>query len=473
MITHALLTDMYQFTMMQGLFTQNKHRTRCVFDRFYRTNPFQGAYTVVAGLEQVIEYVKGLRFSEDDIIYLRQTGVFTEEFLDYLTTFRFTGTIYAAPEGSVVFPGEVLLRVESAKDEAILLETALSMFLNHESLIATKARRIRSVIGKDGVADVQGARAAFIGGFDSTSDVYSAALYGMRPVGTMAHSWVMSFPSETDAFRAYANQYEDNLVFLVDTYNTLHKGVPAAIQVFQEIRERRGGTMPSVYGIRLDSGDLAYLSIEARKMLDEAGFKEALIFATNDLDEYKIADLKQQGAEITAWGVGTKLITADETPALGGVYKLAGQWEGDTFMPAMKFSDNIEKVTNPGKKKVLRLINVRNHKLIGDLICLDHEIVDPTQDYVFKNPLYPWKQTVLKANTFRVQKLLVPIFVDGELVYDIPTLAQVKVYGEEQIQLLWPEFLRLRRAPEVKVNISEELHQLKSKLLLEKVGNPS
>ena len=473
MVTHALLTDMYQFTMMQGLFTQNKHRTRCVFDRFYRMNPFQGAYTVVAGLEQVIEYVKGLRFSEDDITYLRQTGVFTEEFLDYLTTFRFTGTIYAAPEGSVVFPGEVLLRVEAAKDEAILLE------------IATKARRIRSVIGKDGVAEfgmrraqgvsaaVQGARAAFIGGFDSTSDVYSAALYGMRPVGTMAHSWVMSFPTEVDAFRAYADQYENNLVFLVDTYNTLHKGVPAAIQVFQEIRERRGGTMPSIYGIRLDSGDLAYLSIEARKMLDEAGFKEALIFATNDLDEYKIADLKQQGAEITAWGVGTKLITADETPALGGVYKLAGQWEGDTFMPAMKFSDNIEKVTNPGKKKVLRLINVRNHKLIGDLICLDHETVDTTQDYVFKNPLYPWKHTVLKANSFKIQELLVPIFVDGELVYSVPSLAQVKAYGEEQIQLLWPEFLRLRRAPEVKVNISEELHQLKSKLLLEKVGNPS
>ena len=322
-------------------------------------------------------------------------------------------------------------------------------------------------------AAVQGARAAFIGGFDSTSDVYSAALYGMRPVGTMAHSWVMSFPTEVDAFRAYADQYENNLVFLVDTYNTLHKGVPAAIQVFQEIRERRGGTMPSIYGIRLDSGDLAYLSIEARKMLDEAGFKEALIFATNDLDEYKIADLKQQGAEITAWGVGTKLITADETPALGGVYKLAGQWEGDTFMPAMKFSDNIEKVTNPGKKKVLRLINVRNHKLIGDLICLDHETVDTTQDYVFKNPLYPWKHTVLKANSFKIQELLVPIFVDGELVYSVPSLAQVKAYGEEQIQLLWPEFLRLRRAPEVKVNISEELHQLKSKLLLEKVGNPS
>ena len=289
----------------------------------------------------------------------------------------------------------------------------------------------------------------------------------------MAHSWVMSFPTEIDAFRAYADQYENNLVFLVDTYNTLHKGVPAAIQVFQEIRERRGGTMPSIYGVRLDSGDLAYLSIEARKMLDGAGFKEALIFATNDLDEYKIADLKQQGAAITAWGVGTKLITADETPALGGVYKLAGQWEGDTFMPAMKFSDNIEKVTNPGKKKVLRLINTRNNKLIGDLICLDHEIVDATQDYVFKNPLHPWKQTVLKANTFRVQELLVPIFVDGELVYDVPTLAQVKAYGEEQIQLLWPEFLRLRQAPEVKVNISEELHQLKSKLLLEKVGEPS
>jgi len=394
-------------------------------------------------------------------------------------------TVRSAKEGDLVFANEPIVQVEGPLAQCQLVETALLNIVNFQTLIATKARRIRSVIGKDGVAEfgmrraqgvsaaVQGARAAFIGGFDSTSDVYSAALYGMRPVGTMAHSWVMSFPTEVDAFRAYADQYENNLVFLVDTYNTLHKGVPAAIQVFQEIRERRGGTMPSIYGIRLDSGDLAYLSIEARKMLDEAGFKEALIFATNDLDEYKIADLKQQGAEITAWGVGTKLITADETPALGGVYKLAGQWEGDTFMPAMKFSDNIEKVTNPGKKKVLRLINVRNHKLIGDLICLDHETVDTTQDYVFKNPLYPWKHTVLKANSFKIQELLVPIFVDGELVYSVPSLAQVKAYGEEQIQLLWPEFLRLRRAPEVKVNISEELHQLKSKLLLEKVGNPS
>ena len=485
MITQVLLTDMYQLTMMQGLFTQQKHRIRCVFDRFYRTNPFQGAYTVVAGLEQVIEYVKGLHFSEEDIAYLRTTGVFTEPFLEYLRTFRFTGTIYAAPEGSVVFPGEVLLRVEAAKDEAILMETALSMFLNHESLIATKARRIRSVIGRDGVAEfgmrraqgtsaaVQGARAAFIGGFDSTSDVYSAALYGMRPVGTMAHSWVMSFPTEVDAFRAYAEQYADNLVFLVDTYNTLHKGVPAAIQVFQEIRDSRGGTMPSIYGIRLDSGDLAYLSIEARKLLDAAGFEDAIIFATNDLDEYKIADLKQQGAAINSWGVGTKLITADESPALGGVYKLAGQWEEDVFIPTMKFSDNVEKVTNPGKKKVLRLINTRNGKLIGDLICLDHETIDTTQDYVFKNPLHPWKQTLLKANTFIVQELLVPIFVEGELVYEVPTLSQVKAYGEAQIQLLWPEFLRLRRAPEVKVNISEELHQLKSQLLLEKVGEPN
>lgn len=483
MISKALLTDLYQFTMMQGLFKKNLHRTKCVFDRFYRKNPFDGAYTVVAGLEHVIDYLKNLSFNEEDLAYMRSTGIFEEDFLTYLKDFKFTGTVYAAPEGTLAFPGEVLLRVEAPKDEAMLIETALSMYLNHESLIATKARRIRSVAGKDSLAEfgmrraqgtnaaVYGARATIIGGFNGTSNVYSAAQYGIKPVGTMAHSWIMSFPDEVSAFRAYAEQYEDMLVLLVDTYDTLHKGMPAAIQVFKEVRERRGGTMPKGYGIRLDSGDLAYLSQEVKQMLDAEGFHDATIFASNDLDEYRIADLKNQRSAINAWGVGTKLITADGTSALGGVYKLAGQWNQDgTFVPAIKFSENIEKVTNPGLKKVLRLISKRNGKLIGDLICLADEDIDETKPYTFENPMYPWKCTQLEANTFKVVPLLVPIFENGKLVYDLPSLPNIVAYAEEQIKLLWPEYLRLNRPPVVKVNISHRLYELKKELLLRKAG---
>lgn len=482
MISKALLTDLYQFTMMQGLFKENLHRTPCVFDRFYRKNPFNGAYTVVAGLEHVIDYLKNLSFNEEDIAYLRHTGLFEDDFLEYLKDFRFTGTVYAAPEGSIVFPGEVLVRIEAPKDEAMLIETPLSMYLNHESLIATKARRIRSVAGTDSLAEfgmrraqgtnaaVYGARASIIGGFNGTSNVYSAAQYGIKPVGTMAHSWIMSFPDELTAFRSYATQYENMLVLLVDTYDTLQQGVPNAIQVFKEVKERRGGTMPKGYGIRLDSGDLSYLSQEAFQMLKEAGFEDATIFASNDLDEHRIADLKSQHSAITSWGVGTKLITADGTSALGGVYKLAGQWNNQgQFMPTMKFSDNVEKVTNPGCKKVLRLINRRNRKLIGDLICLVDETIDTTKPYAFENPMYPWKCTHLEADSFDVIDLLVPIFEKGELVYDLPSLPDIVSYANEQIKLLWPEYLRLNRPPVVKVNISQKLHELKQELLLQKV----
>lgn len=482
MITQSLLTDMYQLTMMQGLFRQGLHRTPCVFDRFYRRNPFGGAYTIVAGLWRVIEYLENLSFSAEDIAYLRSLGQFDEDFLSYLEQFRFTGTVWAIPEGTVVFPKEVLLRVEAPKDEAMLIETAVSMFLNHESLIATKARRIRTVAGNDTLAEfgmrraqgetaaVYGARAAIIGGFNGTSNVFSAAQFNIPVVGTMAHSWIMSFPNEIEAFRAYAKQYKETLVFLVDTYNTLEKGVPAAIEVFKEIRDARGGTMPKVYGIRLDSGDLAYLSIEAKKLLDAEGFTDARIFASNDLDEETIFDLKTQGATVNSWGVGTKLVTADGTPALGGVYKLAGQWDQGEFVPVMKFSDNVEKVTNPGIKKVLRLISTRSGRMIGDLICLDHETISTDTDYTFKNPLYPWKQMVLKANSFRVESLLVPIFKDGVKVYESPSLHEIAEYSEEQMKLLWPEYVRLHRTPEMKVNISQELYDLKSKILLEKVG---
>ena len=477
----ALLTDLYQLTMMQGLFAAGVHRTRCVFDRFYRKNPFGNAYTVVAGLAQVVNYLENLRFTDGDLAYLRSTGLFSEDFLSYLKAFRFTGDVYAMPEGSVAFPREILLRVEAPKDEAMLIETAISMYLNHESLIATKARRIRSVAGTDRLSEfglrraqgadaaVYGARATIIGGFDGTSNVYSAAKFGIRPVGTMAHSWIMSFESEVEAFRTYAAQYENMLVLLVDTYDTLKQGVPAAIEVFREVKERRGGMMPAGYGIRLDSGDLAYLSKAASEMLADAGFDDATIFASNDLDEYLIADLKRQGAKINAWGVGTKLITAKDTPALGGVYKLAGQWEADgTFLPKMKFSDNIEKVTAPGAKKTLRLVDTRSGKLIGDIICMVDEYIDATANFTYTDPRHPWKRMILKAGMFEVHDMLVPIFEEGRRVYELPSLPDIVSYAESQIALLWPEHLRLYNPPEAHVNISKGVFELQERLLLEK-----
>lgn len=476
----ALLTDLYQLTMMQGLFDHNMHRQKCVFDRFYRKNPFGGAYAVVAGLEHVIDYLENLRFSEDDLAYLRSLGIFKEPFLKYLKDFRFTGDMYAVPEGTVVFPQDILLRVEAPKDEGMFIETAISMFLNHESLIATKARRIRTVAGNDPIAEfglrraqgssaaIYGTRATILGGFNGTSNVLSAKMFGIPPVGTMAHSWVMSFPSEEEAFRAYAQEYDDNIILLVDTYDTLHSGVPNAIKIFEELRQNRQ-KMPEKYGIRLDSGDLAYLSSAARCMLDEAGFTEAVIFASNDLDEYLIADLKRQGAAINAWGIGTKVITGEGSSSLGGVYKLAGQWLDDgTFVPKMKFSDNVAKVTNPGRKKVLRFLYKEEQKIIGDLITLEDESIDASQNFTLYDPFFPWKKKDLRGGTYEVVNLLVPIFKNGKRVYDLPTLNALKAYAEEQANTLWPQFYRLMYPPENRVYISQKIYDLRQKLTNER-----
>lgn len=481
----TLLTDLYQLTMMQGLFEKNLHRKRCVFDRFYRSNPFGGSYTIVAGLDHVIDYLENLHFSEEDIAYLRSTGIFSEPFLEYLKDFTFTGDVYAIPEGTVVFPKEVLLRVEGANDETMLIETALSMYLNHESLIATKARRIRTVSENDGLAEFglrraqgksaanYGARAAMIGGFNGTSNVQAAQMFNIKPLGTMAHSWVMAFATELEAFRCYAEKYEDMLVLLVDTYDTLHQGVPNAIRVFQEVKERRGGTMPKGYGIRLDSGDLAYLSKAARKMLDEAGFTDAVIMASNDLDEFLIAELKRQGAKINGWGVGTKLITAEGNPSLGGVYKLAGQWDEEGhFHEKMKFSDNVEKVTNPGIKTVYRLLTKKG-RLIGDVIALKEETIDESKDYLFKDYMYPWRHMNLVVGEYQVKELLVPIFKEGKLVYNRPSLAEIVDYSEQQIKQLWPEYLRLVNPEEGKVNVSEGLFALRAKLIAKNIEESS
>ena len=477
MYTKALLTDLYQLTMMQGLFFEGKHEQQCVFDRYYRSNPFKGGYTVVAGLEHLIDYVENIHFSDDDLAYLKGTGFFRQEFLDYLKELRFTGDIYAMPEGTVAFPQEVLLRVQTKKDEALLLETCMSMIMNHESLIATKARRVRTVAGNDNLmefglrraqgksAGIYGARSAMIGGFNGTSNVLAGAKFGMPVLGTMAHSWVMSFSSELEAFRQYAKQYPNNLILLADTYNTLKQGVPDAITIFKEMKE--AGTLPKVYGIRLDSGDLAYLSKEAHKMFTAAGFPDAVIAASNDLDENLIFELKGQGSAINSWGVGTNLITAKDSPSLGGVFKLVGQYDDGKFVPKIKMSDNAEKISNPGLKNVLRAYDKKTGKMKADIIILEGESIDESKDLLLKSDKAPWRFRTIPAGTYRVQQMLIPIFKQGKLVYKKPNLKDIMTYADEQIQTLWPEYLRLVNPEEMWVQRSSKLSALRDAVLKE------
>lgn len=477
MYTKALLTDLYQLTMMQGLFFEGKHEQQCVFDRYYRSNPFKGGYTVVAGLEHLIDYVENIHFSDDDLAYLKGTGFFRQEFLDYLKELRFTGDIYAMPEGTVAFPQEVLLRVQTKKDEALLLETCMSMIMNHESLIATKARRVRTVAGNDNLmefglrraqgksAGIYGARSAMIGGFNGTSNVLAGAKFGMPVLGTMAHSWVMSFSSELEAFRQYAKQYPNNLILLADTYNTLKQGVPDAITIFKEMKE--AGTLPKVYGIRLDSGDLAYLSKEAHKMFTAAGFPDAVIAASNDLDENLIFELKGQGSAINSWGVGTNLITAKDSPSLGGVFKLVGQYDDGKFVPKIKMSDNAEKISNPGLKNVLRVYDKKTGKMKADIIILEGESIDESKDLLLKSDKAPWRFRTIPAGTYRVQQMLIPIFKQGKLVYKKPNLKDIMTYADEQIRTLWPEYLRLVNPEEMWVQRSSKLSALRDAVLKE------
>ena len=477
MYTDALLTDLYQLTMMQGLFFEGKHEQLCVFDRYYRDNPFKGGYSVVAGLEHLIKYVRNIHFNDEDLAYLKSTGIFRDSFLDYLKGMHFTGDIYAMPEGTVAFPQEILLRVETKKAESLLLETCMSMIMNHESLIATKARRVRTVAGNDALmefglrraqgesAGVYGARSAMIGGFNGTSNVLAGALFDIPVLGTMAHSWVMSFPTELEAFRAYARQYPNNMILLADTYNTLKQGVPDAITIFQEMKQ--AGTLPKSFGIRLDSGDLAYLSKEAHKMFAAAGFGEAVIAASNDLDENLIAELKIQGCSINSWGVGTNLITAKDSPSLGGVFKLTGQYDGDTFVPKIKMSDNAEKISNPGRKNVFRIYDKTTGKMRADVIVLEGETIDPSQDLQLSSDKAPWRSRVIKGGTYTVRTMLIPIFHQGKLVYQQPALKDIMKYADTEIQTLWPEYLRLVNPEQMWVQRSPKLSALREKILKE------
>ena len=403
----TLLTDLYELTMMQGYFREKDANETVIFDAFYRTNPDGNAFSICAGLEQVIDYVKNLHFDDADIEYLRGLGIFDEDFLEYLHNFKFSGNIYAIPEGTVVFPREPLVKVIAPIMEAQLVETAILNIINHQSLIATKTSRIVFAARGDGImefglrraqgadAGTYGARAAMIAGCIGTSNVLAGKLFDVPVKGTHAHSWIMSFPDELTAFRAYAKLYPSACILLADTYDTLGSGVPNAIRVFQEMRD--AGIPLTFYGIRLDSGDLAYISKKARKMLDDAGFPDAVISASNDLDEYLIDSLKIQGAAITSWGVGTNLITSKDCPSFGGVYKLAAIMDRHTgkFIPKIKLSENTEKVTNPGNKTIQRIYDKETGKIIADLICLVDEEFDEKNSLLLFDPIETWKKTHL------------------------------------------------------------------------------
>lgn len=471
----TLLTDLYELTMMQGYF-KTKNRDIAVFDAFYRQNPCNGGYSICAGLQQVIEYIENLHFDEDDINYLRGLGIFDEDFLEYLADFHFSGDIYAIPEGSVMFPREPMLKVIAPIMEAQLIETAVLNIINHQSLIATKAARVCYAAQGDGVMEfglrraqgpdsgTYGARAAVIGGCKGTSNVLTGQMFGVPVLGTHAHSWIMSFPDEYTAFKEYAKLYPDACTLLVDTYDTLHSGIPNAIRVFTEMRE--AGIHPKSYGIRMDSGDLAYLSKQVRKMLDEAGFPDAVISASNDLDEYLIETLNSQGATITSWGVGTNLITAKDNPSFGGVYKLAAiQDEKGEFIPKIKLSENVEKVTNPGNKTFYRIYDNGTGKIKADLICLVEETFDESRDLKLFDPNAPWKKTKLPGGSYHMREMLVPVIKNGKSVYESPSVMEIRDICTKEKDTLWEETKRFVNPQEIHVDLSQKLYDLKTSLL--------
>ena len=467
----TMMTDLYELTMMNGYMRFGMDKSRACFDIFYRQQGPVTSYAVAAGLEQAIDYVKNLCFTQDDIAYLRSLNQFDEAFLERLSTLHFTGEILSVPEGTVIFPGEPIVRVIAPIMEAQLLETTLLNIINHQTLIATKASRVVQSACGDAVlefglrraqgpdAGIYGARAAIIGGCTGTSNVLTGQLFGVPVGGTHAHSWVMSFPDELSAFRAYAEVFPNNCLLLVDTYDTLNSGVPNAITVFNELRAK--GIEP--VGIRLDSGDLAFLSRQARKMLDEAGYPKAKIFASGDLDEEVIWDLKAQGAAIDTWGVGTRMITSMDNPALGGVYKLSAEEVNGVFEPRIKVSENPAKVTNPGIKQLYRFYDRRSGKALADVIALDEEDYSSGEPVEIFDPQNTWKRMTLCD--YDVKKMLIPIFENGELVYTCPTLTEIAQHEREEMETFWDEYKRLHSPHRYKVDLSQKLFDLKHELL--------
>lgn len=472
----TLLTDYYQLTMMQGYFLNNKHEDIAVFDMFYRKNPDGAAFSIFCGLEQFLEYIEEINFDEEKIEYLRSFGAFQESFLEYLKTFKFTGSIKAFREGSVILPNEPIVRVTAPIIECQFIETALLNFVNHQSLIATKALRVCEMAGDASVlefglrraqgadAGIYGARSAYIGGCAGTSNVLAGQKFDIPVSGTHAHSWIMSFDTEYEAFLKYSDIYSENCILLVDTYNTLKSGIVNAVKVFSKMREE--GRLPKAYGIRLDSGDLAYLSKKCREILDENGFKDAIISASSDLDEYLISDLKSQGAKIDMYGVGTNLITSKTTPSFGGVYKISAiQDEKGEYINKIKLSNNAEKVTIPGVKKVYRIYN-NNKKIKGDLIALEEETFREDEDFTIFDPQASWRRTKLTVGEFKLREMLEDIIIDGKVVLQKRTTKEIRKYCESEIATVWEESLRLSYPQLIFVDLSKNLLELRNNLAL-------
>ena len=471
---YTMLCDFYQLTMGNGYF-KTKHANRIAyFDVFFRRIPEGGGFAICAGLEQVIEYIKNLHFTEKDIEFLRSKKIFSEEFLEYLRNFRFEGDIYAIPEGTPVFPYEPLLTVRAPAIQAQLVETMILLLINHQTLIATKANRIvRAAQGRaisefgsrraQGTAGaILGARAAYIGGCAGTACTLSDELYGVPTTGTMAHSWVQMFDSELEAFEEYCRVYPQGAVLLVDTYNVLKSGVPNAIKAFDNVLKPLGARP---VGIRLDSGDIAYLSIEARKMLDEAGYPDCKIVASNSLDEHIITDLINQGAKIDSFGVGERLITSSAEPVFGGVYKLCATEENGVITPKIKISENVAKITNPHYKKVYRIFD-KNGKATADLICVHDEKIDTSKPLELFDPDYTWKRK--KVTEYSIKELQVPVLKNGKCVYNSPSIEEIKRYCAEQIDTLWSSLLRFENPHKYHVDLSQKLWDIKHELLSDK-----
>ncbi|MBO4331465.1 MAG: nicotinate phosphoribosyltransferase [Oscillospiraceae bacterium] len=474
-LNYTMLFDFYELTMGNGYYLSGMHQKTVYFDLFFREVPDGGGFAIAAGLEQIIDYIENLHFDKKDIEYFRSKGCFDEQFLRWLKYFRFTGDIWAVPEGTPVFPGEPVITVRAPAVEAQLIETYLLLAFNHQSLIATKANRIvraaqgrpvlefgsRRAQGPD--AAIIGARAAYIGGCAGTACTISDQIYGVPAGGTMAHSWVQMFDSEYDAFRTYCEIYPDNAVLLVDTYNTLKSGVPNAIKAIKEVLVPKGITS---FGIRMDSGDISYLSKQARKMLDEAGLQSCKIVASNALDERLISDLLMQGACVDTFGVGERLITAKSSPVFGAVYKLAAvETDEGKIIPKIKISENTAKITTPHFKKVYRLYENDSGKAIADQICVYDEVIDDSQPLTIFDPLAVWKTKTLTDYT--AKELLVPIFKGGKLVYKKPSLKEIRDYCAGQIELQWDEVKRFENPHEYYVDLSEKLWVIKRELLNE------
>lgn len=469
----TMLMDFYELTMSNGYFINGVKDTKVYFDLFYRKNPDEAGFAIVAGLQQVVEYIQNISFDEEDIKYLEGKKLFSKEFLEYLKDFKFKGDIYAIPEGTPVFPNEPLITVKGNAIEAQLVETMLLVTINHQSLIATKTNRIvraakgRTVLefgarrsqGYDGA--IFGARAAYIAGAHGSATVISDELFKVPASGTMAHSWIQLFGDEYTAFKIYAETYPDSCTLLIDTYSVLNSGILNAIKVAKEILEPLGKRLK---GVRIDSGDIAYLSKETRRLLDEAELKDCKIIASNSLDEFIITELLNQGAQIDIFGVGERLVTAKSEPVFGGVYKLSAVEENGKVIPRIKISENAEKVTNPGHKGLWRLYDKRTGKAIGDVLTLAEELIDDTKPYTIFDEVHTWKKK--KLTNFYAKKLQVPIFINGECIYRLPEVEEIRDYCKTELDTIWEEVKRFSYPHTYYVDLSEKLWKIKQELVV-------